>query len=432
MKHFLFVTTGLLLCALTHAFPFEAQNAEPVTWYTLPSGLQPQDQTRMVDSDGMRYPVGRINQNKDAVLNVEEDDNFNRALIHRYNLASGTSESLGPQDGYCMRAISVATLQTGVNKYDDVVAGIRSRFSKKGYCDDRFTPVIWSGDRWSELDVTAFKLEDGLIAAPYGFAKQNPQWLLGKVIDFNNYQHLASFVVVWRYDAKTGQYKSFKRLPVKDGFALNKIADFPDDARKIVLEVSGKENDIYFTQEYILTGNNYTSAIPETYQNIPVGFYAFENATLVLNLLENYGTKINATEQLSPSTKPLFYFPEFPDFPSFPNTIHGNKGMIILNPITGYGAGPGGDAMIYQEGVSYDQSESAAFIPVQNYLARYCAIINSFSQCEIGYLKITDISGNTAMGECWDSDGGSNTGFYIADIAGCPDARPSGFMKPGW
>lgn len=97
MKHLLFVTAGLLLCALTHAFPFEAQNTEPVTWYKLPPGLQPQDQTRMVVNDGLRYPVGRINQNQDVVLNVEEDDNANRALIHRYNLATGSSESLGPR-----------------------------------------------------------------------------------------------------------------------------------------------------------------------------------------------------------------------------------------------------------------------------------------------------------------------------------------------
>lgn len=330
-----------------------------------------------------------------------------------------------------MRAFSVATLQTGANKYDDVVAGIRSSFGKKGYCNQKFTPVIWSGGQWSELDVTTFNLKDGLIAAPYGVAKQNPQWLLGKDIDFNNYQRLAGFVVVWKYNAKTEQYESFKRLPVKAGFTLDKIADFQDDGRKIVLKVSGKESSVLFTQEYILTGNNYTSAMPETYQNIPVGFYVFENATLVLNLLENYGTKINATEQLSPSSKPLFYFPAFPDFPSYPNTIHGDKGMIILNPLTGYGAGPGGDAMIYQEGISFDQSGAAAFVPVQNYLSRYCSIISSFSQCEIGYLKMTDISGNSAMGECWDSDGGNNTDFYIADITGCPDARPSALMKPG-
>ena len=445
MKLPLFLSAGLLCFNQAYSLPVLNKEGLPddsqVEWYKLPAGVYPQssfninikkpsEDDRLTgvqvisDSDGFRFLVGLVKQNTGVILNVWQDDVG--PTIHLYDLASKTSYPLGETSEYCMRAYSVAVVPDEQGFTEDVVAGIRIAKTGKNTCaDDTFTPVIWQGGQWNELDTDRFSLKQGVIASPYLFAKKNPRWLIGRGVDTikNNHQN---YVLVWKFDAYSGRYESYAKLPVSKGYGLVDIADFSEDGHKIILEVFNQAGQ-RFTQEYWLNGDEFQSVLPLDYQNRPLGFYSPLNVTLVFNEQNKAGGYINQTGQLSNPDLRLF---TLPDIPVGHINAHSDQGMIVLNTIAGYGTSDMGPATIFQYGVTVNSYSSPAFIPVPDYFKQYCQIYAPFAQCKQGFLKVTAFNGSLALGDCWDENIKSvNTGFYSLDLNSCPNIRRAYALK---
>ncbi len=413
--------------------------------YAIPDGYELSLLSPLIPADRTAMVVGSTPDNNSLILNLKYNSKDHLPAVVLYDLKTQTGAPLGTGFG-CITAFDVTDevhLKPDSDPQGVLIAGLVAP-ELNGSCaiDKGSFPAVWMNNEWVRLDTSAFKMPDDCqpcYIRPMAFAKENPQWLIGKMVSSGGGRFYG--VVIWKYDETTDRYLGSQLIPEYiDELMINDFTGISFDGKQFVLSMmdisadkklaeqryqlikkghlsSIKDQRPTFTAAFTLNGLNYSKLLPTDYQNWAIALYPPRKSVLIVDRVSNQGTYFNLTSgHLDNSTQFNFeYMPNF--FTGRKIAYSDNLQLMVSNTELGFGELMG-MATVYQErAANHNKQESLI-----SYLSNECGLQGEpLSRCESGYLKMTHIRGNTGYGDCFDYMNTEKTSYILSmDLSGCP------------
>lgn len=385
------------------------------------------------------------------------------AAIYEYDFNKKSWRRLGNPftEGHCYRGTTVSQPVKKGGSYQ-VAAVANTKMFDDYPCKGSLTSKIWQDEQWHQLSLDGFKLNNKQNVLPYAFAKNKPEWLLGRLIPDNSFSEIdmATGLGIWQYNAQTEQYEPFTLINFPNGYVapFENIISFSDDGTEIEIALKPEGNSSIqgsYSFRYVYNPNtkkfdvNYSTS---AYTNYPIGHYPPLKASLIMNIVNNTGAYWYDNGQLSPGDEFKFETKNLVakdgSFGYRSNSYCASKGIFFSNPSEGLYE-DNCNPMVFQSGKTRAPGGAPGFQLTNNYLLQQCDFTVDevpFNHCSSSAdLVITEVNGLFGYGSCLNRDRVTATekkkrtrrfslddqggGIFWIDLSNCPSLPPASFIQ---
>ena len=454
MRSIISTMCALVLC---HSTAMAGTNA----WVEFPKGetFQPGDDFAMTYDKGYNLVIGTTTSQQFTLVNLAIEDHQKPVYpnkyfdgIYEYNWQTEEYRLLGDplQQKLCMRGITLSDPLEAGDHYQVAAVGT-PKLLNEFPCGGALTPIIWRQSKWRNLPLKGFKLQKYETVIPFEFAKDRPEWLLGRLATNRaGYETYILGLGLWEYDKSSQQYVEKARTY----FPENHYADFTDtisysdDGLRITMSLMSGDPELEkpptYTFQFIYDAekNHFIYRAPKDYRTMLIGDLPALNQSLLLSVANKTGAYLNYSGQLSPSSEFEFsvaglLIPKLNPYGyGLRGTVYNkDKQFLITYPTEGLGLYPMTNALVFQKGRTHIRDGAQGFQKLGEYLQTQCGLNSKevpFLNCEADDIRITDIVGNTGYGGClsqFTAEEGiqepawTSGGFFRVDLSQCPKAQ---------